>query len=63
MKTFYSVEYRCWGADMTYTKWFDNKDDAWKFYNQHNYVDKPVCHNFKNPDKIQAMENIIALSI
>ena len=47
MKTFYSVNYREWGADQTYTKWFDNKEEAINFARR-DYADYPVAHRYSN---------------
>jgi hypothetical protein len=51
-KTFWSVKYRNWGADAPGVAWFDNKKDAFNFYNSRNYVDSPVRHVTRSAEKI-----------
>ncbi len=51
-KTFYSVQYRNWGADSQGKAWFDNKKEAHKFYNSREYVDPPIKHTTRNAEKI-----------
>lgn len=60
--TFYSVTYRTWGMDSAKDKWFDNREDAYKFYNSADddlRCDHPVAHSFSNPEKIEEAERII----
>lgn len=59
-KTFWSVEYRNWGADSASVRWFDDRDEAYKFANN-DYRDKPVAHTYSNPDKIAEAEERVNL--
>jgi len=51
-KTFWSVKYCNWGADVPGKAWFDNKKDADKFYNSRDHVDPPVRHTTGSLEKI-----------
>lgn len=55
MKTFYSVNYRKWGADCENIKWFDNLNEAKEFAKQ-DYCDNVVTHNFRDESKIAEIE-------
>ena len=57
-KTFWSVQYRNWGADAPSKAWFDNKKDADKFYNSRDYVDPPVRHRTRSAGKIKMYEDL-----
>lgn len=61
-KTIYTVTFRTWGMDSAATKWFDNREDAYKFYDSANdnlRVDRPVAHRLSNPARIAEAEAII----
>ena len=59
MKIFYHVNYRVWGADRTYIKWFDNKEEAKEFSRTH-FADKPIMHRYTNHKSIaEAEQNVL----
>lgn len=58
MKTFYSVEYAVWGLGHNRVKWFDDLQEAQAFASQ-DYTEKVNVHNFKNPEKIDEIEEIM----
>ena len=57
-RRFYSVKFRNWGADAPGTAWFDNKEDADKFYNSRDYVDAPVEHQARSEKTIAKYEEL-----
>lgn len=60
MKTFYSLDYRAYGADRTYTAWFDNLEKAKDFSRHCSHCDNIVTHNFKNILSIQRAESAVS---
>lgn len=59
-KTFWSVQYGVWGADRPGKKWFASKPEALEFYENTDYVDKPVAHTYSRPEKIAEIEEMIS---
>lgn len=57
-KTFYYVTYYVMGRGKE-TKYFDNKNDAIKFYNSTKAADKPKSVTYNNPQKIEELEEHI----
>lgn len=57
-KTFYSVTYYVMGRGKE-TKFFDNPNDAMKFYNKADRADKPKKLTYSNPQKIKELEEYI----
>ena len=57
-KTFYSVTYYVMGRGRE-TKFFDNPNDAMKFYNKADRADKPKKLTYSNPQKIKELEEYI----
>lgn len=57
-RRFYSVKYRNWGADSAGMAWFDNKEDADKFYDSRDYVDSPVEHQARSAKTIAEYEEL-----
>lgn len=55
-RRFYSVRFRNWGADSAGTAWFDNKEDADKFYDSRDYVDPPKEHQARSTKTIEKYE-------
>lgn len=50
-----------WGADSPSIKWFASKPEALEFYKKTDYADKPVAHTYSRPEKIEEIEEIIAI--
>lgn len=57
-KTFYYVTYYVMGRGKE-TKYFENKNDAIKFYNSTEAADKPKSVTYNNPQKIEELEEHI----
>ena len=57
-KTFYYVTYYVMGRGKE-TKYFDNPNDAMKFYNKADRADKPKKLTYSNPQKIKELEEYI----
>ena len=61
--TFYSVTYRTWGMDFAADRWFDNREEAYNFYNSADdnlRCDRPVAHCLSNAAKIAELKAAIA---
>ena len=58
-KTFWCVEYSTWGANGTANAWFDDIDKAREFASA-DYSEKPVRHTYKDADKINRAEMLVA---
>ena len=57
--TFYSVKY--FNGFYAENKWFTNLTEAKNFYYSEHAADKPITHNFRDPEKIEHIEFVINL--